>query len=96
MLKKGSLLANASSDSMRRFATSSVLARRVKAEEKLTSDQAFDILDDEFDDDDSASAGHLMLRQQRQVLYYLRLIEHEMPKLVGEFPKKTYLSPYLD
>ena len=87
LLTKGPLFANGSPAAVRRFATSSVLARRVKAEEKLTSDQAFDILDDEFDDDDSASAGHLMLRQQRQVLHYLRLIEHEMPKLVGEFPK---------
>jgi len=60
------------------------LARRAKVEEKLTSDQALDLFDDDFDDDDSASAGHLMLREQRQVLYYLRLIEHEMPKLVGE------------
>lgn len=35
--------------------------------------------------DDATSAGHLLLQQQRQLLYYLRLIEHEMPKLVGEF-----------
>ncbi|KAF7347910.1 Cell division control/GTP binding protein [Mycena venus] len=42
-----------------------------------------DILEAEFEDDDTAAAGHLMLRQQRQVLYYLRLIEHEMPKLVA-------------
>jgi len=82
----GPLFANVPSGSTRCLATSSpVLARRVKAEEKFTSDQAFDLLDDEFDDDDSASAGHLMLRQQRQLLYYLRLIEHEMPKLVGTF-----------
>jgi small subunit ribosomal protein S35 len=80
--KQGSL---ASSSSLRQFSTSTpVLARRVKAEEKLTSDQAFDLLNDEYDDDDSASAGHLMLRQQRQVLYYLRLIEYEMPKLAGK------------
>src|SRR6266850_2352118 len=35
-------------------------------------------------DNDSSSAGHLYLMQQRQNLRYLRLIEHEMPKLVGE------------
>jgi len=35
-------------------------------------------------DNDSSSAGHLHLLQQRQNLHYLRLIEHEMPKLVGE------------
>lgn len=33
---------------------------------------------------DSSSTGHLFLAQQRQNLRYLRLIEHEMPKLVGE------------
>ncbi|KAF8898836.1 mitochondrial ribosomal subunit protein-domain-containing protein [Infundibulicybe gibba] len=71
--------------------TSSVLARRAKVEEKLTADQALDLLDDEFDDDDTASAGHLMLRQQRQVLYYLRLIEHEMPKLVAY--RKPFIPP---
>lgn len=38
----------------------------------------------DFEDDDTSSLGHLMLRQQRQTLHYLRLIEHEMPKLVGE------------
>ena len=87
MLAKQSLLcSNVLSTSTRGLTTSSPLfARRVKAEEKLTSDQAFDLLDDDFDDDDTASAGHLMLRQHRQVLYYLRLIEHEMPKLVGAF-----------
>jgi hypothetical protein len=43
-----------------------------------------EILESQFEDDDTASVGHLMLREQRQVLYYLRLIEHEMPKLVGK------------
>jgi small subunit ribosomal protein S35 len=35
-------------------------------------------------ENDTSSAGHLYLDQQRQHLSYLRLIEHEMPKLVGE------------
>lgn len=43
-----------------------------------------ELLDEPFKDDDTVALGHLMLREQRQVLYYLRLIEHEMPKLVGE------------
>ena len=30
----------------------------------------------------SSSAGHLLLQQQRHMLKYMRLIEHEMPKLV--------------
>lgn len=33
---------------------------------------------------DISSVGHVYLGQQRQNLHYLRLIEHEMPKLVGE------------
>jgi hypothetical protein len=70
----------------RHFSVSaSALARRPKVEEKMTADDAFDILDDEYDDDDTATAGHIMLQEQRQVLHYLRLIEHEMPKLVGTF-----------
>ncbi|GLB36063.1 putative mitochondrial ribosomal subunit protein [Lyophyllum shimeji] len=82
----------ASTSSLRHFASSSpALARRVKPEEKLTADQAFDLLDDEYDDDDTTSAGHLMLREQRQVLYYLRLIEHEMPKLVAY--RKPFTPP---
>lgn len=33
--------------------------------------------------EDIPSAGHLVLRQQRKVLYYLRLIDHDLPKLFG-------------
>lgn len=36
---------------------------------------------------DSSSFGHLILQQQRQLLYYMRLIEYEMPQLVGERPE---------
>ena len=71
--------------SPRLFSSSApVSIRRSNLDEILTADTAFEALDDYYDDNDTASAGHLMLRQQRQVLYYLRLIEHEMPKLVGE------------
>ncbi|KAJ3734748.1 mitochondrial ribosomal subunit protein-domain-containing protein [Lentinula guzmanii] len=49
------------------------------------------MLDYDFDDDDTTSAGHLMLREQRQTLYYLRLIEHEMPKLVAY--RKPFVVP---
>ncbi|KAJ6519731.1 mitochondrial ribosomal subunit protein-domain-containing protein [Mycena sanguinolenta] len=42
-----------------------------------------DILEAEYEDDDTAALGHLIFQEQRQVLYYLRLIEHEMPKLVA-------------
>ena len=71
--------------SPRLFSSSApVSIRRSNLDEVLTADTAFEALDDYYDDNDTASAGHLMLQQQRQVLYYLRLIEHEMPKLVGE------------
>ncbi|KAE9408188.1 hypothetical protein BT96DRAFT_954130 [Gymnopus androsaceus JB14] len=49
------------------------------------------MLDYDFDDDDTTSGGHLMLRQQRQTLYYLRLIEHELPKLVAY--RKPFVAP---
>lgn len=32
---------------------------------------------------DTTSAGHLAMRRDRQILYYLRLIENELPDLVG-------------
>jgi hypothetical protein len=47
-----------------------------------------DIVENE---NDSSSTGHLYLAQQRQNLQYLRLIEHEMPKLVGECSPFTRL-----
>ncbi|KAL0951315.1 hypothetical protein HGRIS_008021 [Hohenbuehelia grisea] len=72
-------------------ASSSALARRTKTDEKLTAEQAMDLFDDEFDDDDTSSAGHLMLIQQRQTLKYLRLIEHEIPKLVAF--RKPFVPP---
>lgn len=36
-------------------------------------------------------AGHLLHRQQRQTLYYMRLIEHEIPKLVAF--RKPFVPP---
>ncbi|KAJ8702490.1 37S ribosomal protein S24, mitochondrial [Pleurotus ostreatus] len=68
-----------------------MLARRTKMEEKITASDALELLDDEFDDDDTASSGHMMLRQHRQILHYLRLIEHEMPKLVAF--RKPFVPP---
>ncbi|KAJ7630849.1 mitochondrial ribosomal subunit protein-domain-containing protein [Roridomyces roridus] len=51
-----------------------------------------DLLEEPFRDDDTPALGHLMLQEQRQVLYYLRLIEHEMPKLVA-YRKPFELAP---
>jgi small subunit ribosomal protein S35 len=42
-------------------------------------------------ENDATSAGHLYLLQQRQNLHYLRLIEHEMPKLVAF--RKSFVPP---
>ncbi|KAJ3491028.1 hypothetical protein NLI96_g967 [Meripilus lineatus] len=41
--------------------------------------------------DDTTAAGHLMLQQQRRMLYYLRLIEHELPRLVAY--RKPFVPP---
>ena len=50
----------------------------------LTSEDVEEGMDLDFAHDDTSSLGHLILRERRQALYYLRLIEHEMPKLVGK------------
>lgn len=57
--------------------------RRSNLDELFDADETFNLLEDDFDNDDTSSLGHLMLRDQRQTLHYLRLIEHQMPKLVG-------------
>ncbi|KAF9076187.1 mitochondrial ribosomal subunit protein-domain-containing protein [Rhodocollybia butyracea] len=49
------------------------------------------MLEYDYNDDDTTSGGHLMLREQRQTLYYMRLIEHEMPKLVAY--RKPFVAP---
>jgi len=56
-----------------------------KTAKPLTFEDALEGIKLDYGEDDTPSAGHLMLRQKRQILYYLRLIEHEMPKLVGVF-----------
>ncbi|THH18926.1 hypothetical protein EW146_g2141 [Bondarzewia mesenterica] len=51
---------------------------------------------EDFQEDDTTAAGHIWLDQQRQTLHYLRLIEHEMPKLVAfrkEFVPPTSETP---
>lgn len=51
---------------------------------------------EERDGHGSSSLGHLLLRQQRRMLQYMRLIEHDMPKLVREcvvrFPCSTLFT----
>lgn len=49
------------------------------------NDEMWDLNDtiNEFQNDDTTSMGHLILRQRRQTLKYLRLIELEVPYLQG-------------
>lgn len=69
--------------------SAAVAAKRTVSDLKIAGSniEGYDSLDDEcLDDDgslDTSSAGHIRLQQQRRVLYYWRLIEHEMPNLVG-------------
>lgn len=44
-----------------------------------------------FQGDDIPATGHMYLDQQRQVAYYLRLIENELPKLVAF--RKPFVPP---
>ena len=85
--------------SVRSFSTSSPIFRRRRApgrnfvpeerrKKSVLEDDGEELLEqwDEFSEvEDSSSAGHIMLQEFRQTLRYLRLIEHEMPKLVGVF-----------
>lgn len=68
--------------------TSRVLARRDVAKRMpLPRDLVdFDIEQDfpEFSGNDIPSGAHIALHQQRQLAYYMRLIENEMPKFVGK------------
>lgn len=50
----------------------------------------------EESDYDTTAAGHMILHQQRQDLKYMRLIEHEMPKLVGEQACDVVADPPTD
>lgn len=54
----------------------------------VPDDEMWDLSDTitEFKQDDSTSIGHLILRQRRQTLKYLRLVELEVPYLAGTSP----------
>lgn len=47
---------------------------------------------EEDDVHDVSAAGHLWLRQQRRVLQYMRLIEHEVPQLVRKSSSHVLLT----
>lgn len=69
------------------------MARRDNKETTRARQVPFNLMDLEppETEDDTTVAGHLMLRQQRQLLYHMRLIEHEMPKLVAF--RKPFIPP---
>lgn len=59
--------------------------RRTRSILEDDMDELVEQWDETSEIEDSPSAGHIMLQEYRQTLHYLRLIEHEMPKLVGTF-----------
>ncbi|KAI0778458.1 mitochondrial ribosomal subunit protein-domain-containing protein [Trametes elegans] len=86
----------------KQFHTSSAVAARQQAPTASTTRrpvpnlEPFPIDEDIFQDqvppeDDAPEPTHKALQQQRQILYYLRLIEHEMPKLVAY--RKPFVPP---
>jgi hypothetical protein len=70
--------------SARAFSTSAAAAARRNVIHGTRADRpvAEDLLPDDAEDpEDTTWAGHMSLQQQRDELYYQRLIEHEIPKL---------------
>lgn len=91
----------------RRFSVSSGLLQRQRP--GLDERRRVSVLEEDpeelfesFEDDgtpeivDAPSGAHMVLQRERELLHYLRLIEHEMPKLVGEhslsFPWNFFLA----
>ncbi|KAH8102543.1 mitochondrial ribosomal subunit protein-domain-containing protein [Cristinia sonorae] len=74
------LLHASSSLSMPRMVRNQPQRKEADAEDEMVT---LDDLQTPVGNDDVTSAGHMVLRQQRQVLYYMRLIEHDMPNLVA-------------
>lgn len=70
------------------FSTSSpafVRTPRTKSvlDEEVTPDDLEEMLDEVEDVEDMPTASHLLLQEKRIIRQYLRLIELEIPKLVG-------------
>ncbi|KAF9535363.1 mitochondrial ribosomal subunit protein-domain-containing protein [Crepidotus variabilis] len=87
------------------FSTSSALLRRQedrpeagaaskRRTNSLLEDDAedlWDAIDEPADVEDSPSSGHILIQMQRELLQYMRLIEHEIPKLVAY--RKPFVPP---
>ncbi|KDR84889.1 hypothetical protein GALMADRAFT_107335 [Galerina marginata CBS 339.88] len=65
--------------------------RRTQSLLEDDSEDLWDQIEEPAEVDDSPSAGHILLQQHRQMLHYMRLIEHEMPKLVAY--RKPFVPP---
>lgn len=63
-------------------------ADRFQGEEDIVTEED---LEDQFLYDDTTSTGHHLLAQHRQILHYMRAIEHEMPQLVAY--RKAFIPP---
>lgn len=61
------------------------MSRRTRSILEDDMEDLWDQIEEPSDIEDSPSVGHLVLQQQRLLLNYMRLIEHEMPKLVGGY-----------
>ncbi|TFK30357.1 hypothetical protein FA15DRAFT_629478 [Coprinopsis marcescibilis] len=79
----------------RNFSVSSpALARRTKTvlEETMSEDDIMTLVTEQDSVQDSPALGHRMLQHYRKVLHYLRVIEHEMPKLVAY--RQPFVPPF--
>ncbi|KAH9487028.1 37S ribosomal protein S24, mitochondrial [Psilocybe cubensis] len=86
------------------FSTSSALQARKRVRNKAPRrtnsvleddlEEIWEHFEDSADTYDSPTAGHIILQNERQMLHYMRLIEHEMPKLVAY--RKPFVPPSAD
>jgi len=65
--------------------------RRTRSVLEDDMDELVEQWDETSEVEDSPSGGHIILQEYRQTLHYLRLIEHEMPKLVAY--RKPFIPP---
>ncbi|KAF8905488.1 mitochondrial ribosomal subunit protein-domain-containing protein [Gymnopilus junonius] len=70
------------------------VGRRTQSVLEDDPEDIWDQVEEADEVDDSPTAGHILLQQQRQLLHYMRLIEHEMPKLVAY--RKPFVPPSSD
>lgn len=61
------------------------MTRRTRSVLEDDAEDLWEQIEEAPDVHDSPSVGHIILQQQRMLLHYMRLIEHEIPKLVGSF-----------